>query len=181
MLIGNPLLIAGKLPWTSGCSMESQSIRRLTNVACVFIGVCYILAALLGLLYNAISMTAVVLDSSAQVPFMKHDDYPFFYHAFFTMSGICVACYLVLFVCGIDLVRFRLRSTGLVTLVMVFEVIYFFSICTWWRDPTVGLSVAAATGIANGGLVVQFLVLLPLWGPIILWWAKIAQRHSQVA
>jgi hypothetical protein len=56
--------------------------------------------------------------------------------------------------------------------VLLFEVIYFLSVSLLWTRLTSGMSVAAATGVANGGLMVQFVILFPLWGPLVLWWAK---------
>jgi hypothetical protein len=34
------------------------------------------------------------------------------------------------------------------------------------------MSVGAATGIANGGLMAQFIILFPLWAPLVVWWAR---------
>lgn len=78
-------------------------------------------------------------------------------------------------VCAIDLLRFRLRTGRLLAFVLVFEVGYFFAVGSMWREPTVGSSIAAATGIANGGLMVQFLILFPVWGPTAMWASGLLQ------
>ena len=96
------------------------------------------------------------------------------------MSGICVCCYVILLVCGIELVRSRLRWSRLATFVLLFEVGYFFAVGTLWLQPTFGKSIAAATGVANGGLMAQFVVLFPLWGPLLLWWVNSRQKSIAV-
>jgi hypothetical protein len=32
--------------------------------------------------------------------------------------------------------------------------------------------VAGATGVANGGMMAQFFILLPIWGPVVVLWAR---------
>jgi|GEM_PF-6643382 len=43
------------------------------------------------------------------------------------MSGLCVVCYLLLFLCGIDFIRQRIRFVWLFISVLVFELVYFLS------------------------------------------------------
>lgn len=57
---------------------------------------------------------------------------------------------------------------------LLFEIVYFFSLGMLWLAPSMGMSVAAATGVANGGLMAQFLILFPLWAPLLAFWAR---RH----
>ena len=40
-----------------------------------------------------------------------------------------------------------------------------------WLIPDIGMSIGAATGVANGGLVIQGITLFPLWGPLLVTWA----------
>lgn len=152
--------------------MEEKQTRRSANVPAVIVGVFAIGTALLGLSYNAMSV------SSALSGVFDSDDTPYFNEAFFLMSAICVSCQITLLVCGIDLVRSKLRWSRLVTLLLFFELGYVFAVGTLWLEPTIGRSVAAATGVANGGLMFQFFVLLPLWGPLLLWWTKSKERHQ---
>jgi hypothetical protein len=79
---------------------------------------------------------------------------------------------------GIDLLRSRLRWARLISLVFLFELIYLFAIGALWLKPTFGRSIAAATGVANGGLMAQFVVLLPIWGPVSLWWGVDRARRA---
>ena len=88
------------------------------------------------------------------------------------MSAICLACYLTLLVIGIQFVRLKSSLVPLFTGVMIFEVVYFFSIALFWMIPGIGMSVAAASGVANGGMMFQFLPLFPLWGALLARWAK---------
>jgi hypothetical protein len=156
--------------------MEDTTTERRANVPAVVVGVFAVITALLGLLYNA--TTAATAWRGAFDSMLKQDEYPYFYQAFFIMSGVCVFCFIVLLVCGVDLVRSRLRWARLLSLVLLFEVGYFFAAGSLWREPTIGLSVAAATGVANGGLMAQFIILLPFWAPLLLWWAR--SRHQYV-
>lgn len=154
--------------------MQPSSVVRRTNIPAIVVGVFAVITTLFGIYYNAVSILAAVRGRFEPV-----DDVPYFYAAFYTMSGICVLCYVCLLVCGIDLVRSRLRWWRLVALILIFEVVYFFMVGWLWLEPTIGRSVAAATGVANGGLMAQFAILLPLWAPILLWWAK--SRHVSLA
>jgi len=56
--------------------------------------------------------------------------------------------------------------------VVLFEVMYFFFIAMLWIHPEFGLSIGAATGVANGGLMFQFLIGFPLWAPLAVIWAR---------
>lgn len=141
----------------------------------IVVGVALVLVSCLGLCYNA--MTGLAGFAGAFEAMAKKVDLPYFYLAFYSMSGICVLCYGLLLWCGVDLIRSCLRSARLAMLVLGFEVIYFLAIGALWRDPVIGLSVAAATGVANGGMMIQFLTWLPLWAPLLLLWA-IASRKA---
>jgi len=136
----------------------------------MIVGVVAVITATLGILYSASTIFSVMQGSASAL--VDQRDWPYFYQAFFIMSAICMACYLILIVCGINLVRSRLSSSRLVTLVLLFEVGYLFAIGTLWLEPTFGPSIAAATGVANGGMMIQMIILLPLWGPLLLWWAN---------
>ena len=159
--------------------MEPSISRRSLNIPAIAVGVVAIVTASLGLLYNAMMINSAIQGAFA--PMNAQDDLPYFYHALFIMSAICIACYLILVVCGISLIRSRLDSSRLVTLVLLFEVGYLFAIGTLWLEPTIGHSVAAATGVANGGMVIQMIILLPLWGPLLLWWANRREHLSPTA
>lgn len=154
--------------------MKSPSVTvRRANTPAIVVGVFLLGTATLGLIYNATTMFAALQDAFG--PMLLKGDLPYFYLAFIIMSAICVCCYIAILVCGVDLVRSRLRWARLVTLIMVFEVGYFFAVGWLWLEPTIGHSIGAATGVANGGLMAQFLILLPLWAPLVLWWAKSRQ------
>ena len=92
------------------------------------------------------------------------------------MSTVCILRYLCLMFIGIQLIRQRLNMVYLLTGVLIFEAAYFFSIPFLWiltfQSPKRGLSIAGATGIATGGLMFQFILLFPLWGPMLASRAK---------
>jgi len=150
--------------------METSRSTPSHSIPAIVVGVVAIVTAILGLLYSALTISTAIQGDFSSV----NDEYDlrYFYQAFFIMSAICIACYLILAVCGVSLVRSRLGSSRLVTLVLLFEVGYIFAIGMLWLEPTFGRSIGAATGVANGGMTIQMIILFPLWGPLLLWWAK---------
>jgi hypothetical protein len=159
--------------------MNKSRGRLPINIPAIIVGVFAILTALFGLYYNATSLMVAFRGAFDQV--VKQDDEPYFYPAFYIMSVVCLLCYVALVVCGFDLVRCRLRWSGLAIFILLLEVGYFFAVGSLWFEPTIGGSVAAATGVANGGLMAQFVILFPLWGPLTLWWARSKQRAGEAA
>ena len=126
------------------------------KVVLILVGVFSIIMAIIGLLYNAVT---IFTDFSS----MQQDmEIPYFYTAFYIMSVICIICYLPLLICGIQFVCLRLRCKTFFVCILVFEVVYFLSIGPMWLIPDIGMSIGAATGVANGGLVIQGITLFPL-------------------
>lgn len=137
----------------------------------ITVGIVSIAVAAIGLFYN---LNTLFTDFSE---LRQDNDTPFFYPAFYTMSAICIGCYIILLICGVQFVRLRTGLLRLFVAVIIFEVVYFFSIGVMWLAPKIGMSVGAATGVANGGLMFQAFILFPLWAPIIAGWA--AKRLSK--
>lgn len=104
----------------------------------------------------------------------SRQDTPYFYPAFYIMSAICMGCYALLTIFGVQFIRGRAFHVGWFTTLLLFEIVYFFSLGMLWLAPSIGMSIAAATGVANGGLMAQFLIFFPLWAPLLAFWA---QRH----
>ena len=138
---------------------------KRAKVTLIAVGVVSIVMAASGLSYN---LTTVFTDFGE---FSQEDDIPYFGPAFYTMSAICVACYIALLVCGVQFVRLRTRLLSLFIGVLVFEAVYFFSLGPMWLIPGIGMSIAAASGVGNVRLVPQLFLLLPLWGPLLATWA----------
>ena len=84
--------------------------------------------------------------------------------------------YICLIGFSIDFIRGNFRTIIPFTGVLVIEVVYFFLIGLLWLHPTIGRSIAGASGVAIGGLMAQFITLLPVWAPILLWAAKRKQQ-----
>jgi hypothetical protein len=156
--------------------METSVTRRPMIVQAVVVGVFAVPTSLFGLYYNATTALMAIRGEFAEV--LNEFDAPYFYQAFAVMSAISVLCCVVVLVVGIDLLRSRLRWARLVSLVFLFELIYQFAIGALWLEPRFGRSIGAATGFANGGLMPQFLVLLPIWGPVSLWWGSDRARKA---
>jgi len=131
----------------------------------IMVGIVSIAVAAIGLLYNMISLFTDFSD------LVQEQGTVHFYPAFYTMSAICIACYIALLTCGVQFVRLRTNLLKLFVGVIIFEIVYFFSIGPMWLIPKIGMSVAAASGVANGGLMFQAFILFPLWAPFLAVWA----------
>ena len=140
---------------------------RIARVALGFVGAVAIVLALCGFAYN---FSTIRVDYSNA---FGHDIDPYFYHAFYTMSAICLACYTLLLYIGVQMIRGKTDVTRLLVLLIAFEVLYFFAIGSLWLLPDYGMSIGGATGVANGGLMIQVFSLFPLWAPPV---AFIASR-----
>jgi hypothetical protein len=105
--------------------------------------------------------------------FLQQYEVPYFYPAFYSMLSVTIVCCLVLAWCGLDQVRLRVAHLKLFIWLFVCEVMYFFFIGGFlWPLPDTGMSIGAASGVANNGLMPPFYILLPLWAPFALAWAK---------
>ena len=56
--------------------------------------------------------------------------------------------------------------------VWLFEIDYFLAVGAAWRIPNVGESIAGPSGVANGGMMAQFFILLRVWGPLAVFCIK---------
>ena len=122
--------------------------------------------AALGLLYNGSVLWTLLMNR-------QHDPgTPYFLPAFLIMLGLCTGFYVILLVLGICFVRGRTELVRVFTGLMRCEVIYFVLVVALWFMPRIGPSMAAATGVANGGLMFQGVILFPLWAPSAVKWAK---------
>ena len=134
------------------------------NVFLRSIGIASILLAAWGLLYNAMFILPEFFLGSDEPAG------PYFYPAFYTMSAICIACYVLLLTLGIQFVRLNTSNLGLFVFLFLFEIIFIEVVFILWKQPTFGMSIAEATGVANGGLMLQKWTLFPLWAiPAVLW------------
>ena len=145
-------------------------MNRLPKILFRGIGVISVLCALTGLIYNTGTIWGCL--AGAFTPVVNAHDERYFYPAFYVMSAICIFCYLALLYFGF---RFLLLKRGHVfwfTGLVLFEAAYFFCIGLSWLLPNFGMSIGAATGVAYGGLMAQFIILFPLWGPVAGFWAN---------
>ena len=151
---------------------EKIDEMRRESVILRIVGTMAILLAGLGIWYNLFGLSFFLLNR-------EHDpETPYFLAAFMIMSTICIVCYILLIVTGVQFVRGKTGLARLFTGVLIFEVLYFFSIGIMWLMPKIGMSVGAATGVANGGLMFQVIILFPLWAPLAVRWAKRKQEES---
>ncbi len=146
---------------------------NFARAALIGVGVSSVLLALLGLIYNMMSLRADFSALQGQV------DAPYFYPAFYIMSAICIVCYFALLYIGVQLMRGRTNVVLLLVLVVVFEILYSFAVGSLWLLPDYGMSIAAATGVANGGLMIQAFLLFPLWAPVVAFFASRSLQTKQ--
>jgi hypothetical protein len=144
-------------------------MSKAPRATLVTIGIVAIVLGGLGMWYNVNTLFADYSD-------LVNQETPYFYHSFYLMSGVCFLCYVGLIACGIQFVRGAVGVVGLFIGILVFESMYLIALGLVWAALTsylsLGLSVGAATGVANGGLMFQFFILFPLWGSVAAYWAR---------
>ena len=140
------------------------------------IGVVTMLCAVVGLLYSMQSLAFGLsgrFDDIASAHVMPH-----FHAVFYLMSAVCVVCFLVLLWGGYHLARRRLSVAGVLAVAWLFEIVYVVAIRYTSRLSDIGGSIAGAAGVANGGMMAQFFILLPLWGPLAMLWVRRRARSE---
>lgn len=122
-----------------------------------------LICAAFGLLYSASSGYAVATGAldGVEVEFSA----PYTKQAFLVITLVFSAMFLILGWCGLQFVRLRTFVWPYFTGVLVLEVVAYLLIGLLWNHAQYGMSIAAATGAA-GGVVPQYFILLPIWGPI---------------
>lgn len=145
---------------------------RVARLTLAFVGIVAIILALFGFGYNLLSLSA---DFSKN---LRREVETYFYPAFYTMSAICIGCYALLTYVGVQLLRGKTDITRLLILLLLFEFLYFVVIAFLWTNPDYGMSIGAATGVANGGLMLQAFTLFPLWAPVAAFLASRSLRDA---
>ena len=146
-------------------------IMDIPRVATVGTGLVTILTAVFGLYLSFKTLITVIAGGFAER--LQQYDVPYFYPASYLMLSVTILCCVVLEWCGTDQVRLKLAHLKLFVGLFVFELLYLVFVGgVLWRSREFGMSVGAATGAAMNGLLPPFFVLLPLWAPFTLAWAK---------
>jgi hypothetical protein len=141
-------------------------MTTVRTVALRLVGVTCLLMAGFGLLYT-FSYLAVLYSAPPD------QDEPYFREAYYTMVLMCIFWYASLVFFAVQFWRLRTEWRFWFLGVLIAEIAYVFSIGLLWRleNQDVAMSIGAATGVANGGLVAQAITLFPVWAPIIVFWA----------
>jgi hypothetical protein len=129
------------------------------------LGVAAVILAMGGFIYTGTSIFWVAAGTVDQLA-VEHNA-THVHASFYTMASICLLFYSVILVCGVQFFRLRGGLWWLFALVLLLEVALQFVVGRLWLHPTLGQSVAAATGIALGGLSFQFLLGFPFWAPVV--------------
>jgi hypothetical protein len=130
------------------------------------VGIVALACAGFGLWYNFATFRAVLRERPDQA------DTPHFRKAFFVMSAICVVFYVALAWIGTEFIFGSSDRWAVFVAVLVAEVAYVLAVGMLWARSPHALSIAAATGVSNGGLVAQLLILFPIWAPVAIWLAR---------
>ena len=142
--------------------MESETAQTLIRA----VGVVAIGCAAYGLYYNSTTFHATFRRPP------EPDEPVYFRQAFYTLSAICIVFYVLLGWVGVAFVIGRSGLWSLFVALMVAEVTFFIAVTALWRYSPHAMSIAAASGVSSGGLMAQFIILFPLWAPIIVWFAQ---------
>lgn len=145
---------------------------KAARITLVTLGIASLACAALGLLYNLATVSAALSGALEEIETEVGQELPGFHLVFYTMWSICTAFYLGLLLCGVQFLRLKVNYTFGFALIQLLEVLYVLLIGVLWGHAENGATIAAATGVANGGLMIQFFVLLPLWGPIAAFLAR---------
>jgi hypothetical protein len=100
------------------------------------------------------------------------DDPPYFREAFYVLSAICIFFYVVLGWIGTEFVLGRSERWAVFVTILVAEIIYVAVVGALWARSKHAMSIGAATGVSIGGLMAQLFILLPIWGPVVVWLAR---------
>ena len=148
---------------------------RASRVLLRSVGIVAILFAFEGFLYTAPALYEVAFGAIDQLAVEL--SLPYVHTAFYVMASICIFFYAILLICGVQFARLRSSLWWLFAAILAAEVIFHFTVGWLWSHPTVGGSIAGATGISSGGLSLQFLLLFPLWAPVLVYVAHRTQRN----
>lgn len=131
-----------------------------------FIGVCCFLLAIFGFWY--LGNTIHVLNDHSFT-----SEYPYLKLSYAIMAGVNALFFAALCILGGTLFMQKKAYTKWLVGLIAIEIIYMSLVGASWGylEPEYSSSVAAATGIANGGMMIQAISGFVLWGPLILWYS----------
>lgn len=152
--------------------MSATLIMYLLRLA----GAAALAMAAVGLWYTVFSISVVASGGVDQLS--VEINAPHFHAAYYSMAVPCMVFYLTLAVCGFQFFRLNDRLRWLFVAVVALEFLLDYSVGRLWSHPTYGHSVAAATGVALGGLSVQFMSGFPLWGPTLVFLATRLRKSA---
>jgi len=130
------------------------------------VGILSVVGALFGLWYSFTSYQRVTSPT-----FTFATDYPYFYPAFFVMIGFSTLLLLSMLWSGIQLYFQKQSVLQLFIATCVLTILFLVIVGSLWLNPIIGRSVAAATGVAGGGLSPFQIVLFPIWAPFLILWS----------
>jgi len=147
-------------------------VARRPRLVLQAVGLISIAFSMVGLWLHAGSLTA---DQSCRAQF------PYFFQVYYKMAAINIGLLVGGVVVGIALVRCVTMWVFFFVGLQVAIVLDFWEIGSLWLDPTLGRTIASATGISSG-TVLHIITLFPFWGSIAALWAyqRIEGRRKNV-
>lgn len=154
--------------------MGGQARKYVTHIpklVAIGTGLLTLACAGYGLYLSFTSFVTAIAGGFLEI--IERHEVPYFYPAFYSMLGVTIVCYLVLAWCGLDQLRLRIAYLKLFIGLFVFEILYMvFTGAFLFHLPKINTSIAAASGVTFPMLMPPFFILLPLWAPFALVWAK---------
>ncbi len=147
------------------------------SIAFRSVGVLCLLFSLFGFSYNYLTFSRDLSGLAKEVGVEINEQY--FINSYYIMTAVCITVFSLLAINGIQLIRQKPKWAIILLLISFIEIAYYLILSYLWQHSEYGLSVAAATGIANGGLSPQIFSLFILWGPAIAYWARTKTLTSQ--
>ena len=144
----------------------------------IFIGISSIVVAILGALYNGWMLYIDLPGNTNDIDAEINEEY--FVMSFYIMTYICLIFFTFLFLSGIQLIRQKLVWVYVLVTVITLEIIYWLILGSMWLHPKYGYSIAAATGVSNGGLTFQIFSLYIIWAPLLALYVKFKSSNKRL-
>ncbi|MEW8073325.1 MAG: hypothetical protein AB2826_23170 [Candidatus Thiodiazotropha sp.] len=142
-------------------------MENLASISIRIVGVVSIGLAIAGYWYTYAYYQAMSME-----PY--DPEIPHFKEAYLVMIVVCLLFYTALAAFGAQFLMMIINYKNLFYVLLVAEILYFLSLGFLWRleNQELAMSIGAATGVANGGLVFQAVTGFIIWAPLVMQWAS---------
>jgi len=142
-------------------------MKNIASILIRFVGAASILLALVGYFYTYLYYKNFDLTSF-------NEEMPYYMESYLVMVGISLSLLTALLFLGFQFLALRLKYKKIFFWWLVLIVLYYLSISFFWsiENQELGLSIGAATGVANLGLVPIVITGFIVWAPLILYFSS---------